>query len=185
MPHWNGPQPALLLLRHLIYANLPQIHQIGIYNARNVAGSSKRSLHAEGRAADIYLNAFVATEKNGREFALRRFSRLFPQHGARRDHLESSDLESHEKPHSPVYRCEAAYGPRACGFYASWESIDRTRHVVSHATRADCVGPPRRRRDGLAHCVASSRRSRSGAWCSPRSPAGASSLRQPGRVTIV
>lgn len=63
MSHWNGPQPAPLALRHLIYANLPQIHRMGIYNVRNIAGSSKQSLHSEGRAADIYLSAFVAVEK--------------------------------------------------------------------------------------------------------------------------
>jgi hypothetical protein len=47
----------------MIRANLPQIPRIGIYNVRNIAGSTKPSLHAEGRAVDIYLSAFVAREK--------------------------------------------------------------------------------------------------------------------------
>jgi hypothetical protein len=63
MPNWNGPQPGPVVLRQMIQANLPQVIRIGIYNVRNVAGSSKQSLHAEGRAVDIYLNAFVAPER--------------------------------------------------------------------------------------------------------------------------
>ena len=55
--NWKGPQPAPRYLGRLLRANFPQISQTGVYNDRNVAGTSKKSSHAEGRALDIHLNA--------------------------------------------------------------------------------------------------------------------------------
>jgi hypothetical protein len=55
--NWKGPQPAPKYLGHLLQANFPQIKQIGIYNDRYIAGTTKKSAHAEGRAIDIHLNA--------------------------------------------------------------------------------------------------------------------------------
>jgi len=54
---WKRPQPAPLYLRNLLRFNFPQITQFGIYNDRNVAGTTVKSSHAEGRAIDIHLNA--------------------------------------------------------------------------------------------------------------------------------
>jgi len=55
--HWKGPQPAPRDLGRLLRVNFPQIRQTGIYNDRNIAGTSRKSSHAEGRALDIHLNA--------------------------------------------------------------------------------------------------------------------------------
>jgi hypothetical protein len=63
MPNWNGPQPGPLLLRDLILVNFPLVKKIGIYNNRTVAGSTRLSHHAEGRALDIYLHAHTAPQK--------------------------------------------------------------------------------------------------------------------------
>lgn len=55
--NWNGPQPAPRHLAKRLRVNFPEITQTGIYNDRNVAGTQKKSAHAEGRALDIHLNA--------------------------------------------------------------------------------------------------------------------------------
>lgn len=55
--NWKGPQPAPKQLAKQLRANFPQITQMGIYNDRNIAGTNKKSAHAEGRAIDIHLSA--------------------------------------------------------------------------------------------------------------------------------
>ena len=47
---WDHAQPAPLALWKLVHANFPQTRNLGIYNARNIAGTNTPSLHAEGRA---------------------------------------------------------------------------------------------------------------------------------------
>lgn len=64
MPNWKGPQPGLIALRHLIYANLAMIHRMGIYEDRFIAGTAIKSHHAEGRALDIYLSVSVDEQKD-------------------------------------------------------------------------------------------------------------------------
>jgi hypothetical protein len=61
---WKGPQPAPRHFGRLLRANFPQITQTGIYNDRNVAGTSKKSSHAEGRALDIHLSAQDPDQKS-------------------------------------------------------------------------------------------------------------------------
>ena len=60
---WNGPQPAPKALWQLIHANFPITRFDGIYNNRNIAGTSTKSLHAEGRALDIGLDVRKPAEK--------------------------------------------------------------------------------------------------------------------------
>jgi hypothetical protein len=55
--NWNRPQPAPTYMKRLLLANFPQITQTGIYNNRNVAGTNKKSSHAEGRGLDFHLDA--------------------------------------------------------------------------------------------------------------------------------
>jgi hypothetical protein len=55
--NWKKSQPAPRHLARLLRANFSQISATGIYNDRNVAGTKKKSAHAEGRALDIHLNA--------------------------------------------------------------------------------------------------------------------------------
>ena len=55
--NWKGPQPAPVHLAKRLRVNFPQITSTGIYNDRNVAGTEKKSSHAEGRALDIHLSA--------------------------------------------------------------------------------------------------------------------------------
>jgi hypothetical protein len=62
-PQWNGPQPAPKALWQLIHANFHQTRNDGIYNNRNIAGTSTKSLHAEGRALDIGLMVSRPDEK--------------------------------------------------------------------------------------------------------------------------
>ena len=45
---WNRPQPAPTALWALVHANFPVTNCLGIYNDRNVHGTNKKSLHAEG-----------------------------------------------------------------------------------------------------------------------------------------
>ena len=61
--NWKGPQPAPRYLGRLLRANFPQITATGIYNDRNVAGTTKKSSHAEGRAIDIHLSAADPEQK--------------------------------------------------------------------------------------------------------------------------
>jgi len=61
--NWNGPQPAPAYLGRLLRANFPQISATGIYNDRNVAGTSRKSSHAEGRALDFHLDATDPSQK--------------------------------------------------------------------------------------------------------------------------
>lgn len=60
---WDGAQPGPKALWTLVRANFPIARNLGIFNRRNVAGSSKPSLHSEGRALDIGLSVFDAGEK--------------------------------------------------------------------------------------------------------------------------
>jgi hypothetical protein len=60
---WNKPQPAPRALWRLVQANVPEVRNLGIYNHRNVAGTSTPSAHAEGRALDIGLDAKKPEEK--------------------------------------------------------------------------------------------------------------------------
>jgi hypothetical protein len=47
----------------IVKANFPECGSDGIYSPRNIPGSRNRSLHAEGRALDIRLNALKPDEK--------------------------------------------------------------------------------------------------------------------------
>lgn len=60
---WNRPQPAPNKIARYLRANFPQITETGIYNPRNIAGTSVRSAHAEGRALDIHLSVNRPEEK--------------------------------------------------------------------------------------------------------------------------
>jgi hypothetical protein len=60
---WHKAQPAPRGLWRLIHANFPQARSDGIYVCRNIAGTNKQSLHAEGRALDIHLRLTRPTEK--------------------------------------------------------------------------------------------------------------------------
>src|SRR3712207_1395017 len=51
----DGPRPGVVALRDDLLARFPQGHSLGIFNCRNVNGSSKLSLHSEGRALDFGL----------------------------------------------------------------------------------------------------------------------------------
>lgn len=55
--NWKGPQPAPKYLARRLRVNFPQITQTGIYDDRGIAGTQKKSAHAEGRALDIHLSA--------------------------------------------------------------------------------------------------------------------------------
>jgi hypothetical protein len=61
--NWKGPQPAPAYLAGLLRANFPTIKKTGIYNDRNVAGTTKKSSHAEGRALDFHLDATDPSQK--------------------------------------------------------------------------------------------------------------------------
>jgi hypothetical protein len=61
--NWNQPQPAPRALWSIVHANFPQARNLGIYNPRNVAGTSTPSAHTEGRALDIGLLTTRPTEK--------------------------------------------------------------------------------------------------------------------------
>ena len=61
--NWNRSQPAPLALWRLVSANFPQARNLGIFNARNIAGTNRPSLHAEGRALDIGLRVSDGTEE--------------------------------------------------------------------------------------------------------------------------
>ncbi len=63
MTDWKRPQPAPLYLRQRLRANFPEITKMGIYNDRNIAGTTKKSAHAEGRAIDIHLNANIPSQR--------------------------------------------------------------------------------------------------------------------------
>jgi hypothetical protein len=61
--NWKGPQLAPKDLARLLRANFPQITQTGIYNDRNVAGTNKKSSHAEGRGLDVHLDSTDPDQK--------------------------------------------------------------------------------------------------------------------------
>jgi hypothetical protein len=64
MTDWNRPQPAPRALWDFIHANFPTVRNLlGIYNNRMVAGTNIPSHHAEGRALDLGLRAWIPTEK--------------------------------------------------------------------------------------------------------------------------
>jgi hypothetical protein len=54
---WKKAQPLPKAVAQALRVNFPMITATGIYNDRNVAGTNKKSSHAEGRAIDIHLNA--------------------------------------------------------------------------------------------------------------------------------
>lgn len=60
---WKRPQPLPSAVKDVLKANFPVIAKVGIYNDRNVAGTTKKSSHAEGRALDIYLSAAKPNER--------------------------------------------------------------------------------------------------------------------------
>lgn len=62
MTDWNRPQPAPRALWTVIQANIPKARNVGIFVRRNIAGTSTPSLHSEGRALDIGLNASDSAE---------------------------------------------------------------------------------------------------------------------------
>jgi hypothetical protein len=57
MTDWNRPQPAPKALWSIVYANFPVSRNLGVFVRRNVAGTQTPSLHSQGRALDIGLNA--------------------------------------------------------------------------------------------------------------------------------
>jgi flagellar protein FlgJ len=61
--NWHRAQPLPSGLAKYLKANFLQIAETGIYNDRNVAGTNKKSAHAEGRALDIHLNVNRPDEK--------------------------------------------------------------------------------------------------------------------------
>ncbi len=61
--NWHQPQPLPKALAKYLKANFLQISQTGIYNDRNIAGTNKKSAHAEGRALDIHLSVKRPEEK--------------------------------------------------------------------------------------------------------------------------
>jgi len=62
--NWKGPQPAPRHLAGRLRANFPQITQTGIYNDRKIAGTQRKSAHAEGRALDIHLSAIDPEQRS-------------------------------------------------------------------------------------------------------------------------
>jgi hypothetical protein len=54
---WNKPQPGPSTVAKRLKANFLLIRATGIYNDRNVAGTKRKSSHAEGRGLDIHLSA--------------------------------------------------------------------------------------------------------------------------------
>ena len=89
--NWKGPQPAPLHFGRLLRANFPQITQTGIYNDRNIAGTSKKSAHAEGRALDIHLSANDPSQKS---LGDQLYNAIIRKARCGQRNLESSDLES-------------------------------------------------------------------------------------------
>jgi flagellar protein FlgJ len=61
--NWHRAQPLPTALARYLKVNFLQISQTGIYNDRNVAGTTTKSAHAEGRALDIHLNVSRPDEK--------------------------------------------------------------------------------------------------------------------------
>lgn len=60
---WKRPQPLPKAVKSVLRANFPLIAKVGIYNDRNVEGTTKKSAHAEGRAMDIYLDVAEPNER--------------------------------------------------------------------------------------------------------------------------
>jgi hypothetical protein len=54
---WKRAQPLPKAVASALRINFPMITATGIYSDRDVAGTKKKSSHAEGRAIDIHLNA--------------------------------------------------------------------------------------------------------------------------------
>src|SRR3982750_4131207 len=79
--NWKGPQPAPKYLGHLLRYNFPQIREIGIYNDRNIAGTTVKSAHAEGRAIDIHLNALNSEQRGLGDQLVIAFTRKAPALG--------------------------------------------------------------------------------------------------------
>ena len=61
--NWRRAQPLPTALAKYLKANFLQISATGIYNDRNVAGTTKKSAHAEGRALDVHLSVKRPDEK--------------------------------------------------------------------------------------------------------------------------
>jgi flagellar protein FlgJ len=60
---WHRAQPLPAALARYLKVNFLQISATGIYNDRYVAGTNKKSAHAEGRALDIHLHVKHPDEK--------------------------------------------------------------------------------------------------------------------------
>jgi hypothetical protein len=61
--NWHQAQPLPKALAKYLKANFLQISATGIYNDRNMAGTNKKSAHAEGRALDVHLSVKQPDEK--------------------------------------------------------------------------------------------------------------------------
>lgn len=61
--NWHRAQPLPAALARYLKVNFLQISATGIYNDRNVAGTNKKSAHAEGRALDIHLSVNQPDER--------------------------------------------------------------------------------------------------------------------------
>jgi hypothetical protein len=60
---WRKPQPLPSELGRVLRAEFPMITATGIFNDRNIAGTNKKSAHAEGRAIDIHLKVSDPTQR--------------------------------------------------------------------------------------------------------------------------
>ena len=60
---WNHAQPGPIALWRVIRSNLPMTTNKGIYNYRSVAGTTRLSAHAFGRALDVGLSALKGDER--------------------------------------------------------------------------------------------------------------------------
>src|ERR1044072_7563223 len=61
-PTWNHNQPIVRFLRRWIPICIPQVTRTGGYNNRTTE-TGGFSAHSEGRAIDIYLDAFNESER--------------------------------------------------------------------------------------------------------------------------
>ncbi|MEP7169352.1 MAG: hypothetical protein ABI855_08265, partial [Bacteroidota bacterium] len=60
----NEEQPAAKYIKNQLQQNFPIITKVGILDDRYVAGTEKKSVHAQGRAVDIYLSIKNDEERN-------------------------------------------------------------------------------------------------------------------------
>lgn len=81
---WNRNQPIVKYLREWLPVMFPLITRVGGYNNRTTRFGTF-SAHSEGRAADIYLNAFVAAEREIGDGLFKLFRRYASELGV--DHV--------------------------------------------------------------------------------------------------